>query len=180
MLNTLLAICTILGGVAAIGYFLEKSPLHLWTRIVERYRRAPAIPITAGSLGAYVHAHARPRSLDAAIATDRGFKVVDSSSDWEWLLERTQCLSIQTILELDQIVRQHFQTARRLSHYMTPQGGVPTAFGVSLALEVEAMSQGGMKGLSELMASLKLTSSSPGSVKETWEAYEQITGTKGP
>ena len=80
-MNALLAVFTILGGIAALLYFNEKLRLRTWATVRSFLVRTPRTPLTASSIGAYVNTHRRPRSLDKAIADDFGAAVARSDKE---------------------------------------------------------------------------------------------------
>lgn len=169
-----LAICTILGGIAAIFYFNEKLCLLTWTRLREMLSRPPKTPITASSIGAYVKTNERVRALDEAIAQDFGDEVERRESDWEWLKELAQAVGVQTIRDLDRLVNKHARHARLLARSFQTHKTIFTAHGVQLVLEIEVMNNRGLEGFIALLRDLKLTSTDAGFAKDLWDGYQRI------
>ena len=173
MLEVVLGVSTVLGGIAALMYFQDRWTPDWLTRLKSSVR-APAIPVDPRALFAYASSHPRPLKLARAIAQRRGleFRPVDSES--VWLIEQIEVLGIKTIRELDQLVKQHATVALRLSDYMTPQQPIDTGFVLGRVLEVVAITRGGKEGLLRFCTSLRYSSGGSGWANEIFSAYQQV------
>lgn len=172
--QVLLAVCTVLGGAAALLYFNEKMKLPIWARARMLLVRAPKAPLTPSSIGAYINTHPRPRSLDKTIADDFGATVERINSDWEWLRELAEAVGVMTVRDLDRLVKKHFRAARRLARSFQATDTISTAHGVQLVLDIEAMDRKGLDGFITMLGGLKLTSACAGFAKDLWNDYQKI------
>jgi hypothetical protein len=142
VLEVILGISTVLGGLAALMYFQDKWTPDWLTRFKGSVQ-APAIPIDQRAVFAYASSHPRPIQLARSIAERRGLEFRSIDSESVWLLEQIQVLGIKTIRELDQLVKQHATVASRVSDYMTPKQPIDTGFILGRVLEVVAITRGG-------------------------------------
>lgn len=174
-MDMLLIVCTIVGGIAGIGWIVEKLSGHAISKAFRsRAYRAPNIDANSLSLVAYVQGSPRPKELDRRIATERGLPLRDLRGDYVYLEEKVRFLGVKTIRDLDGLVKRYSDAACRLSHYLTPEGGVPTAFGVDLVLEIHALESGGLEKLVGLLTSLRYSAGSRGVAEDLKRAYDQI------
>ena len=173
MMEAILTICTILGGIAALMYFWEKKNPG-WLSRIKGYERAPAVPIDPSSLFAYVSSHPRPLALAQSIAERRGLEMRSIDSESAWLNEQVQVLGIKTIRELDDLVKQYGQVAVRLADYMTPKQPIDSGFVLGRVLEVVAIERGGKEGFRGFCTSLKHSTGGTGWAEEIHHAYQQI------
>lgn len=173
MLTAVLAVATILGGLAALAYFWERRT-HWIGSWIERARRAPAVPMSPASLFAYAGAHHRSLSLTRMIAERRGFQVRHIDSESAWLNEQVNALGIVTVRELDGLVRRHGKVASRMTDYLAPESrAIDSGLLLGCVLEAEAIQRGGANGLRAFLGSLRYTSGGPAVAQAILKAYEQ-------
>lgn len=170
----LLAVSTLLGGVAALFYFNEKFRHFAISNLRAPFRRVPKVPISPTTLGAYVNTHPRPRKLDHDIAQDFGSEVERRESDWGWLYELAEAAGVETVRDLDKLVKKHYKLARLLARSFQSRDTIPSAHGVQLILDIKAMNELGLDEFITLLGSLKLTSAGPGYARELWDDYQRI------
>jgi hypothetical protein len=177
MIELVLGICTILGGIAALMYFWEKRQPG-WLSRLRNLGRTPAIPIDPSSVFAYANGHPRPIRLVRAIAERRGLPVRDIDGESAWLNEQIQVLGIKTTRELDAYVKRHGYDAVRLADYLTPKQPIDTGFLLGLVLELVAIERGGKEGLRCFYSSLKYSTRGTQYADEIYHVFEQISAHK--
>ncbi len=173
LMDVLLSIATLLGGVAAVVYFWEKRNPG-WLSHVKSLARAPASPLDPGTLFAYANSHPRPLGLTRTIAERRGLKLQSIDSESAWLNEQIQILGIKTVRELDGLVKKHASVASRLTDYSSPQQPIDSGFIIGAILEVVAIERGGKEGLRRFFDSLKYSSRGSALADEKFRQYKQI------
>jgi hypothetical protein len=173
LVDVLLSVATLLGGVAAVMYFWDKRNPG-WPSQVKSLRRAPAIPLNSGSLFAYANSHPRPLSLTRRIAERRGLRLQSIDSESAWLNEQVQVLDIKTVRELDALVKKHASVASRLTDYRSPQHPIDSGFIIGAVLELVAIERGGKEGLGRFFDSLKYSSRGSTLSDEVFREYEQV------
>lgn len=136
--------------------------------------RPAAIPLDNASLFAYVNGHSRLAAIAKRIATRRRLEFRNMDSDCVWLYEQVQRMNIATVRALDDIVMRHASLADRLSDYLIPRQPVDAGFVLARVLEIEAMERNGLDGLTELLSSLRFTSTDRGWGSEVFHAYKQL------
>lgn len=170
----LLAVCTVLGGLAAVVFFHDKLGLPSLASLRRRLFGASKAPITPSSISAYVHTNPRSRDLDKAIAEDFGLSLKPSDSDWQFLYEEIQSLGIKTIHQLDRLVSKHQCYARLLARTFSPTDNITFSHGIQLVLEIEAMDRFGSDWYAKHLKGLRLTSTGEGYAKDLWSYYQQV------
>lgn len=170
----LLAVCTVLGGLAAVVYFHERLGLPSLASLRQRFFGAPKAPINPSSISAYVHTNPRSRDLDKAIAEDFGLSLKPSDSDWQFLYEQIQSLGITSIQQLDRLVAKHQHNARLLARTFRPTDSITFSHGLQLVLEIEAMERFGTDWYAKYLKGLRLTSTGEGYAKDLWSYYQQV------
>jgi hypothetical protein len=173
MMETLLVISTLLGGMAAVWFFWDKLPGLVR---LPSLRRAPAIPIDRRSLFAYANGSERLHSLTRRVAEKRGFEVQHIDGESAWLNEKIAKLGVKTIRELDAYVRKFGEAALKLTDYVTPQGPIDTGFILGMVLEIVAIERGGREGVREFNTGLKYSSGGHSWADEMYDAYQRVRG----
>lgn len=168
-----LAISTLLGGVAAIWFFLEKAGSEKGMGPFSFFPE-PAIPLEPRSLFAYANGSKRLHALTRRVAEKRGLKVEPIDGDSAWLNEKVTKLEIGTVRELDAYVRKFGEAAVKLTDYVTPQGSIDTGFILGMLLEIVAIERGGKEGVRELHRDVQFSGGGQGWADEMFEAYQQI------
>ena len=96
MIQTILGIYTVLGGLAVVAYFWEKQKRGFVSGL-RSLRRAPAIPVDGSSVSAYANGHLRARGLVQALSQRRGLEIGQIDGESVWLIEQLCILGIGTI-----------------------------------------------------------------------------------
>lgn len=173
MIQTTLAIATLLGGVSAIWFFWDKlklMQLFRWTSL----RRFPAIPLDRRSLFAYANGSERLHALTRKVAATRGFEVRPIDGESAWLNEKIAKMQIPTVRDLDSYVMKYGDAAAALTNYVTPQGPIDNGFVLGMVVDIMAIERGGQEGIRELNDGLKFSSGGRAWADEMFEAYHQI------
>ena len=153
---------------------LERQSSSREAALADEYPIAPSIPISSGSFFAYANAHPRPLDLIHTIAKRRHLEVRNIDSESACLNEQVSALGIETVRELDELVRKHAGVASRLCDYLLPTGPVDTGFILSRVLEVTAIDRGGKDGIARFYESLRYSSGGAGRGEEMFKYYEEI------
>lgn len=135
----------------------------------------PPIPLNRAALIAYIAGSRRVRELDRRIA--EGFGVAldrreDSSLN---LIEKAQYFNIETVAQLDEIVKRLGEKAVLLSHYLRLDDKMTAGYSLDFVFDIMAAELGSLDAMVAYYDSLKMTFA-PG---RAWaegilEAYEQI------
>lgn len=173
MIEVIVLISTILGGIAAIFFFWEKiSSAQLLNRF--RNKSAHPIPIDKRSVFAYVNGSERLSVLTQEIATRRGLELRNIDSQSIWLHEQIEKLEINTIRELDSYVKKYGAKAVLLSNYLTPKAEIDPGFVLGRVFHIIAIERGGHEGLREFLSNLKFSSGGRQVADEVYQSYVQI------
>lgn len=175
-MQTILVICTLIGGIAGILYFIERSgKRHPITSLFSIFKKSSRVPINASSLGAFMKSNPRLVTLAREIAENRGMIYKETDSDYKFLHEQVKYFDIKDTRQLDDIIKKHYQIAESLSYYLSPRDkSISDTFVIQLVLDVEAVRRGGLDELIKFHNSLELTATDLGFSKEIYEAIAQI------
>jgi hypothetical protein len=135
----------------------------------------PPIPLTRGALIAYIAGSQIVRELDKRIA--EGFGVpLDRHEDCSLnLIEKAQYFNIETVAQLDEIVKRLGEKAVRLSYYLRQKDKVISGASLDFVFEIMAAELGSLDAMIDYYDSLKMTFvASRGWAEGIIEAYEQI------
>ncbi len=173
MIEVIALVATLIGGLAAIGYFWEKISIP---GLIRRFKRekARAIQADSAAIFAYGNANARLTSLTKRIAERRGYEIGALDSESAWLKERIKQMNVSTIRELDEYVIKYGELVVRLSDYQSLEGKIDTGIVLSNVLDIVLMERLGLEGFQGFNESLTYSSGGAGWAKEIFHAYEQI------
>jgi len=173
MIQAVLGIATLLGGISAIWFFWDKvkhkQPFR-WSSL----RRSPPIPLDPRSLFAYANGSERLHALTRKVASIRGFELRQIDGESAWLNEKIAKLQIPTVRDLDFYVMKYGDAAVKLTNYVTPQGPIDNGFLLGMVIDIVAIERGGQEGIRELNEGLKFSSGGRAWADEMFEAYQQI------
>ena len=173
MIEVIVLISTILGGIAALFFFWEKiSPKQLMNRF--RNKSVPSTPIDKKSVFAYVNGNERLSALTKEIAARRSLKIRNIDSQSAWLHEQIEKLEIKTIYELDLYVNKYGDKAALLSNYLTPEAEIDAGFVLGRILHIISIERGGHEGLREFLSGLQYSSGGQHLADEMYKSYLQI------
>jgi hypothetical protein len=88
-----------------------------------QYSSPAPLPLSPGSLFAYMNGHPRLNDLIHSIAARRRLAVRAIDSESAYLNEQIAALRLGTVRELDALVAKHAGMAERMSDYLRPEGG---------------------------------------------------------
>lgn len=135
----------------------------------------PPIPLNRSALIAYIGGSRRVRELDRRIAEDAGVtldKQEDSSLN---LIEKAQYFNIETVAQLDEIVKRLGEKAVLLSHYLRLKDKLIAGYSLYFVFEIMAAELGSLNAMIAYYDSLKMTHTAGRAWAEgILEAYEQI------
>lgn len=135
----------------------------------------PPIPLSRTALIAYIAGSRRVRELDRRIA--EGFGVAldrreDSSLN---LIEKAQYFNIETVAQLDEIVKRLGEKAVLLSHYLRLDDKMTAGYSLDFVFDIMAAELGSLDAMVGYYDSLKMTiTPSRAWAEGILEAYEQI------
>jgi hypothetical protein len=135
----------------------------------------PPIPLNRAALIAYIAGSPRVRELDRRIA--EGFGVAldrreDSSLN---LIEKAQYFNIETVAQLDEIVKRLGEKAVLLSHYLRLDDKMTAGYSLDFVFDIMAAELGSLDAMVAYYDSLKMTlTPSRAWAEGILEAYEQI------
>lgn len=135
----------------------------------------PPIPLSRSALVAYIAGSRRVRELDRRIAEDAGVPLDRQQDGSRNLIEKAQYFNIETVAQLDEIVKRLGEKAVLLSHYLRLKDKMPAGYSLDFVFDIMAAELGPLDAMAAYYDSLKLTHT-PG---RAWaegilEAYEQI------
>src|SRR3990167_1714140 len=173
MIETVALVATLLGGVAAVGYFWEKISLR---ELAARFLRAkaPAIPAESAAIFDYGNADQRLITLTKKIAERRGYEISNFDSQSAWLKEKIKKMGVSTIRELDGYVKKYGDLAVRLSDYHALEGKIDTGMVLSDVLDIVLMERLGLEEFKAFHESLQYSSGGAMWAKSMYDAYQQI------
>lgn len=136
----------------------------------------PPIPLNRSSLIAYIGGSRRVRELDRRIAEDAGVTIDRQEDSSLNLIEKAQYFNIETIAQLDEIVKRLGEKAVLLSHYLRLNDKKMIAgYSLDFVFEIMAAELGSLDAMIDYYDSLKMTfTASKGWAEGILEAYEQI------
>jgi hypothetical protein len=135
----------------------------------------PPIPLNRAALIAYIAGSPRVRELDRRIA--EGFGVAldrrdDSSLN---LIEKAQYFNIETVAQLDEIVKRLGEKAVLLSHHLRLDDKMTAGYSLDFVFDIMAAELGSLDAMVAYYDSLKMTlTTSRAWAEGILEAYEQI------
>jgi hypothetical protein len=135
----------------------------------------PPIPLNRAALIAYIAGSPRVLELDRRIA--EGFGVAldrreDSSLN---LIEKAQYFNIETVAQLDEIVKRLGEKAVLLSHYLRLDDKMTAGYSLDFVFDIMAAELGSLDAMVAYYDSLKMTlTPSRAWAEGILEAYEQI------
>ena len=135
----------------------------------------PPIPLNRSALIAYIGGSRRVRELDRRIAEDAGVTLDRQEDSSLNLIEKAQYFGIETVAQLDGIVKRVGEKAVLLSHYLRLKDKMIAGYSLDFVFEIMAAELGSLDAMIVYYDSLKMTHT-PG---RAWaegilEAYEQI------
>ena len=134
----------------------------------------PPIPLNRASLIAYIGGSRRVRELDRRIAEDAGVPVDRQEDSSHNLLEKARYFNIETVAQLDEIVKRLGEKAVLLSHYLRLKDSLIAGYSLDFVFEVMAAELGSIEEMVAYYDSLKMTSAGRAWAEGIMEAYEQI------
>jgi len=124
----------------------------------EAEKPLPAIPLDRAALVAYIGGSRRVRDLDRSIAEDAGVAIDRREDSSLNLLEKTHYFKIETVAELDAIVKRLGEKAILLSHYLRLSDDKMVAgYSLDFVFEVLAAELGSLDEMTAYYDSLKMT-----------------------
>jgi hypothetical protein len=135
----------------------------------------PPIQLNRSALIAYIGGSRRVRELDRRIAEDAGVTLDRHEDSSLNLIEKAQYFGIETVAQLDEIVKRLGEKAVLLSHYLRLKDKMIAGYSLDFVFEIMAAELGSLDAMIAYYDSLKMTHT-PG---KAWaegilEAYEQI------
>jgi hypothetical protein len=135
----------------------------------------PPIPLTRSSLIAYIGGSRRVRELDRRIAEDAGMTIDRREDSSLNLMEKAQYFNIETVAQLDEIVKRLGEKAVLLSHYLRLNDKLVVGYSLDFVFEIMAAELGSLEAMVAYYDSLKMTFvPSKAWAEGIIEAYEQL------
>lgn len=135
----------------------------------------PPIPLNRAALVAYIAGSRRVRELDRRIAEDAGVALDRQEDCSQNLMEKVQYFNIETVAQLDEIVKRLGEKAVLLSHYLRLKDKLIAGYSLDYVFEIMAAELGSLDAMIAYYDSLKMTlTPSKGWAEGILEAYEQI------
>jgi hypothetical protein len=138
-------------------------------------RPLPAIPLNRAALVAYIGGSRRVRELDKRIAEDAGVAIDRQEDSSLNLIEKAQYFNIETIAQLDEIVKRLGEKAVLLSHYLRLNDKMIAGYSLDFVFEILSAELGSLDAMIAYYDSLKMTlTPSKAWAEGIVEAYKQI------
>lgn len=135
----------------------------------------PPIPLNRGALIAYIGGSRRLRELDRRIAEDLDVSLDRQDDMSQNLIEKAQYFNIETVAQLDEIVKRLGEKAVLLSHYLRLSGKTAAGYSLDFVFEIMAAELGSLDDMVAYYGSLKMTfAPSRAWAEGILEAYGQI------
>ena len=158
------------------GFKIARALKRQEETVAEQIERAlPPIPLNRTALVAYIGGSRRVRDLDKRITEDAGVALDRQEDSSLNLIEKAQYFHIETIAELDAIVKRLGEKAVLLSHYLRLQDKMVAGYSLDFVFEILAAELGSLDAMIAYYDSLKMTlAPSKAWAEGIVEAYEQI------
>lgn len=135
----------------------------------------PPIPLDRAALIAYIAGSRRVRELDRRIAEDAGVALDRQEDSSLNLIEKARYFNIETVAQLDKIVKRLGEKAVLLSHYLRLKDKMAAGYSLDFVFEIMAAELGSLDAMIAYYDSLKMTlAPSRAWAEGILEAYEQI------
>lgn len=135
---------------------------------------APNAPITQMSLHAYCKSHPLPLEIAERIANSRRIKFKDLDTDFNWMIEKVEYLGINTVKELNRLLKKYKNDVVALSNHMTLVGGIDTGFVIDMLFYIKAINDGGLNKLSEFVSHGSLSCADAGFADDVYKSYLHV------
>lgn len=135
----------------------------------------PPIPLNSAALMAYIAGSRRVRELDKRIAEDAGVALDRQEVSSDNLMEQVQYFNIETVAQLDEIVKRLGEKAVLMSHYLRLKTKMTAGDSLDFVFEIMAAELGSLDAMIAYYDSLQMTlTPSKAWAEGVIRAYEQI------